>query len=144
MRTAHEVSKLILGLSKPEYGDVISNLKLQKLLYYCQGVHLAMYDAPLFSEDLVAWEHGPVVPEVYRAYRDFGGSGIPIPSDLDVDVFTNEEFDLIEEVYMVFGQFSAWKLREMTHNESPWKTTPSNEVISKEAIKAYFKENVIL
>ncbi len=47
-----------------EYGELISNLKLQKLLYYAQGFHLALYDKLLFSEDIEAWQHGPVVRDV--------------------------------------------------------------------------------
>jgi uncharacterized phage-associated protein len=50
-----------LKLSQPDIGDVISNLKLQKLLYYAQGFYLAIYGKALFEEDIVAWEHGPVV-----------------------------------------------------------------------------------
>lgn len=61
--------------------DDISNLKLQKLLYYAQGCYLAMYDAPLFKEDIVAWAHGPVVREVYDEYKAYGSGGITPPDD---------------------------------------------------------------
>ncbi len=48
-----------------EAGDVITQLKLQKLMYIAQGIHLALYDAPLFKEEIEAWQHGPVVRELY-------------------------------------------------------------------------------
>ena len=49
--------------------DYISNLKLQKLLYYAQGSFLAIKDIPLFDDNLLAWVHGPVVNEVYQEYK---------------------------------------------------------------------------
>lgn len=52
-------NKLLL---KPMWDDnleFISNLKLQKLLYYEQGYHLAIFDTPLFDADIEAWMYGP-------------------------------------------------------------------------------------
>ncbi|OQY42717.1 MAG: hypothetical protein B6240_13665 [Desulfobacteraceae bacterium 4572_87] len=53
-----------------EAGDLISNLKLQKLVYYAQGFYLALYDEPLFNEPIEAWTHGPVIRELYRSYNE--------------------------------------------------------------------------
>jgi uncharacterized phage-associated protein len=135
---ANDIAKHILALSNPEVGDLISNLKLQKLLYYAQGFHLALYDQPLFSEDIYAWQYGPVVPEVYHEYKALGADVIPAPEVVDVQV-DSKVIDLIEEVYEVYGQFSALKLMDMTHNETPWKNTPINGIISHELMQAYFK-----
>ena len=55
-----------------ECGSFISNLKLQKLLYYAQAWHLAIYDTRLFPERFQAWVHGPVIPEIYHRYKEFG------------------------------------------------------------------------
>ena len=120
--------------------ESISNLKLQKLLYYAQGCFLAMTGNPLFPDKIVAWQHGPVVENVYRQYRENGSSGIPFDEDVDLSDFSTEEHDLVTEVYDVFGQYSAWKLRNMTHEEAPWKETPPNEVIPNEKIKDYFEK----
>ncbi|WP_208932366.1 Panacea domain-containing protein [[Haemophilus] ducreyi] len=49
-----------------ENGDLISNLKIQKLVYYAQGFSLAINNKPLFSEKIQAWTHGPVTPELYN------------------------------------------------------------------------------
>ena len=57
---ANDIARYILTLSTPEVGDIISNLKLQKLLYYVQGFHLAIENEPLFMEDIQAWQYGPV------------------------------------------------------------------------------------
>ena len=77
MHTAFSVAKYFLFLSDEEAGDTISNLKLQKLLYYAQGFHLALNDSPLFAESIEAWTHGPVVPVVYQLYKHAGASAIP-------------------------------------------------------------------
>ena len=55
-----------------ETGDYISNLKLQKLVYYAQAWYLAISDEALFEEDFEAWVHGPVIPELYQEYKSFG------------------------------------------------------------------------
>ena len=64
-----------------EGGDLMSNMKLQKMLYYQQGFHLAMFGTPLFDDDLEAWMYGPVVPAVYEAYKSHGREGIPADPD---------------------------------------------------------------
>ena len=121
----------------------ISNLKLQKLLYYAQGTFLAIKGLPLFNESIIAWHHGPVVMEVYDIYKNHKGNPIPYNGDFDVNEFDNEEQNLLENVYETFGQFSAWKLRDMTHGESPWLETEHMAIISNEKIKTYFEENYI-
>ena len=96
-------------------GDVITNLKAQKLLYYAQGISLAKTGKPLFDEDFIAWQHGPVIPGLYDELKTFGRSQIELEDDLDLDKFSDEQIDLLISVYKTYGQFSAWKLRDMTH-----------------------------
>jgi uncharacterized phage-associated protein len=62
-----EIAKYFLVQVEEELGDSISNLKLQKLVYYAQGFNLALFDGnPLFDEEIQAWTHGPVVPALYH------------------------------------------------------------------------------
>lgn len=136
---AIEIAKAILKLADPEVGDIISNLKLQKLLYYVQGFSLAMHDKPIFEEEVRAWEYGPVVVEVYQEYKEYGSGAIPVDNIELSQKITAEEKKLICEVYDVYGQFSALKLMQLTHDESPWKNTVRNGVIPHEAMKSYFK-----
>ncbi len=135
--SASDIAKSFLKLTNPEVDDYLSNLKLQKLLYYAQGLHLAMYQKALFEEEILAWQYGPVVPEVYREYKDHQGA-IPPPKRFSNKYLKKEELELIQEVYKVFGQFSAFKLVEMTHNEPPWNTTKINNVITHQKLKKYF------
>jgi uncharacterized phage-associated protein len=64
MITALDAARYLLTLDVREEGDATSNLKLQKLLYYAQGLHLALYNEPLSKGRIEAWKHGPVVPSV--------------------------------------------------------------------------------
>ncbi len=64
-----DVAEYFLSLADEEAGDFLSNLKLQKLVYYAQGFHLALFNRPLFMAAIHAWQHGPVVPELYHAYK---------------------------------------------------------------------------
>lgn len=122
--------------------DLISNLKLQKLLYYAQGCFLAIKGTPLFHEKILAWDHGPVVNEIYQKYKSNGARGIDYKGDYDNSIDPDDE-TLLRQVYEIFGQYSAWGLRNKTHEESPWKDTPRNHEISNESIRDYFLENYV-
>lgn len=71
MLTCYNVADFFIHLAN-ETGSYISNLKLQKLVYYAQAWHLAIYATPLFEEDFEAWVHSPVIPALYREYKSFG------------------------------------------------------------------------
>ena len=146
VQTADNVAKWFLVNNKARglgtNVEYITNLKLQKLLYYAQGCHLAIYGKPLFNEPIVAWTYGPVVESVYRTYKRFGDFGIS-EFDTCTDSFSDDEKKILIGTDETFGQFSAWKLVEMTHNEAPWKETPRNEIIPVDKIKAYFEKNYV-
>jgi len=134
-----DVAKYFLTLGDEEVGDSISNLKLQKLVYYAQGFHLAINNEPLFADTIEAWAHGPVVPSLYHDYKDSGSLSIPVPTDFDINKLSRVVRELLDEVYKVYGQFSAWKLRNMTHEEPPWKDAYGKTgIISQRAMKEYF------
>jgi len=124
--------------------DTISNLKLQKLLYYAQGIFLGFNDGiPLFEDPIVAWTHGPVVESVYHEYKGYGSTGIDFDETFDFASVEIEDHNLLIEVYNNFSQYSAWKLRDMTHKERPWIETMRCEEIPKSLIKDFFLEEYI-
>lgn len=146
MLTARQAADYFLALVDDETGDSLSNLKLQKMVYYAQGFHLALTGVPLFDDPIEAWEHGPVVPSLYQRFKQYGSGPIPQPENgIDVDSYPEEVRDLLDEVFQVYGQYSAWKLRNMTHAEPPWidahNISPST-VISHESMKSYFQNLV--
>ena len=136
------VAEYILSLSRPDEGDVISNLKLQKLLYYSQGFYLALYNEPLFKEKIEHWDHGPVVPDSYRMYKECGPGAIPVPKDSNFAKLSKKHRAVVNEVFNTYGQYSAWKLRQFTHSESPWRNTTSCEIITHSQLSKYFKTQI--
>jgi uncharacterized phage-associated protein len=99
----------------------MTNMKVQKLLYYAQSLHLALYDRPLFTEEIQAWRYGPVCPPAYQFYSDFEAQQLPIPSQESVLIFSSEQRELLEEVWAYFGGYHAYRLSDMTHGEFPWQ-----------------------
>lgn len=143
--TAKQIANYFLAKTNEEEGDLISNLKLQKLCYYAQGVGLAVRGAPMFYERLEAWLHGPVVPELYREYRAYGSSAIPTISDLDVSAYAHADRAILDDVFDFYGQYSAWRLRQMTHQEAPWKDAyidGNNAIITHDSLKIYFDNEI--
>jgi len=144
MLTCYDIAKYFIRLAN-ETGSYVSNLKLQKLVYYAQAWYLAIYDTPLFEEDFEAWIHGPVIPALYREYRDFGWK--PIIKDVERPSFCEDTYNFLEEVSDVYFACDAYELERMTHQEDPWVNArrgipmdvPSNELISKESMRNYYK-----
>ncbi len=99
----------------------MTNMKVQKLLYYSQSLHLALYDEPLFEEEIQAWRYGPVCPPAYRFYSEFEANQLPVPSQNFLLQIPDEKKKLLEEVWEYFGGYHAYRLSDMTHGEFPWK-----------------------
>ena len=137
---ALDIANKIISKTDLEHGDTISNLKLQKMMYYQQGFHLAYFGTPLFDEDIVAWQYGPVVPSVYQEYKSFESNSISTSKE-GISLSDDEE-ELFNNVYEEYNQFSAVALMKMTHGESPWKTTEINSVISRDKMAAFFKTQI--
>jgi uncharacterized phage-associated protein len=128
MNTSKEIADWILSKTNWHAGDTISPLKLQKLLYYCQAWHCAIFGKPLFAEKIEAWAHGPVEPSQYHRFRD-----IPAYSNIDihdveiaVPVLCDKTEELLNEVMSIYGEHSASYLECLTHSERPWKQTRGN------------------
>ena len=73
--TALDIARYIIK-HEHDAGREISNLRLQKLLYFVQAKFLAEKRPPCFSDPIVAWDFGPVVLSVYHEYKMFGGLDI--------------------------------------------------------------------
>jgi len=132
-------------------GYEITNLALQKLLYYADAVNMLKTDRVLFENDCEAWVHGPVYPIIYNKYREFGRTQI-YDCDLDksyLQKISNEEKEVLDYVLKNFAIYNGKVLEHSTHRESPWlearegyfETEASDEIIRKDSIKEYF-ENI--
>ena len=129
-----------------ERGEVLTNLKLQKLLYYADGWFAVLSGRPLFGEDFQAWVHGPVLPSQYQRFKDWRWR--PIEQDLLRPAGLAKEIEThLEEIIDVFGSETAVALELMTHREPPWlearaglpADAPSPAIISKQTMKTYFQ-----
>ncbi|SEN91995.1 Uncharacterized phage-associated protein [Peptostreptococcus russellii] len=122
----------------------ISNLKLQKLLYFIQCHFLIKRGEICFNDNIEAWNLGPVVPAVYREYKKFGAGNIPgvyVQNKMLNEYIFDSDKKLIEEVVNRLSSYSAIDLVEITHNQSPWKKSYSkncNRIIQIKYIEEYF------
>ena len=133
-------NKILFKATDEEAGDMICNMKLQKMLYYMQGFYLAYFDRPFFDEDIEAWTYGPVVPSVYRKYKSYKNRGIPYAGD--VISLGDEENGVFDEVYRVYSQYSAIGLMNLTHQEEPWTSSYPDGIIKKDVLKDFFKKKM--
>lgn len=142
MASVFDVAKYILSKSRPEEGDGMTHLKLQKLVYYVQGFATVILNRALFDEDMEAWTHGPVVPALYAKYRGYSNGIIENYDGIigDADNLTSEEKELVDDVFNVYGQYSASKLRSLTHNETPWLEAMNkiDTTITVDALREFF------
>ncbi len=137
--TVQEIAEYLIATSGEE-GD-ITNFKLQRLLYYAHGFHIAMFNKEtLFEDPILAAPHGPVVTEVFDFYADCGYGKKIINPVIQINVFDYppEVVEILEAVKSNYGQYSAWKLREMVQEEDPWKTTAQGNEITVDSLYEYF------
>lgn len=128
-------------------GRTVTNLQLQKILYYIQGYFMRCLDSLAFDEDIYNWQYGPVVPEAYFEYNVNLSNPI---NNIDVTAanefgnslrIDSKAFNLLHKVLNKCLLYSARQLVSMTHKEDPWKNTASRQMISKNAIKRFFACN---
>lgn len=140
--SVNDIANKIILATDAEKGDIISNLKLQKLLYYAQGYHLAFFHTELFDAPIEAWMYGPVVPEVYRRFKENGHQAIVLdPTGFKEIELNQEEEDMFRQVMAEYGKFNAIKLMDMTHDEHPWKEAfgKDDKTIDVASMKRFFK-----
>jgi uncharacterized phage-associated protein len=144
-----------------EKSHPISNLQLQKILYYIQAYFLVEKGEVCFKENIINWVYGPVIVEVYDEYRFYGpnkiddiqktytdvsfnckSSKIEIKQKEFLDnIIKNEDKALIDKVVDKYMEWSPFKLVAKTHEENPWKCTRQNDIISVQSIKDFYVKN---
>lgn len=113
-------------------------------MYYAQGFHLALFEKPLFTEKIEAWQYGPVVPNVYQIYnKKYESNPIAPPYNFNIDQYSQEAQELLDEVYEIYGQYTTPILKQFTMEEPPWVATNLKEEISLDLMKAYFKTQLL-
>ena len=141
MYSALEVARFIIEYCRKNH-LLMSNLKLQKVLYFIQAEFLVRNGEPCFFERIEAWPFGPVVSNVYHEYKTFGSSNIYSNLSNFYDI-AEEDRNIIKDIVKACNRFSATQLVELTHNQAPWKNAYNNgnRIITNDSILEYFGEN---
>lgn len=143
MLTAREAARVILT-----YGNM-EHKKLQKLLYFFDGFQLAVSGKSFLDADFEAWVHGPVCREVYATYANFRMYElIPSVSVSERELLTENQRQLFDVFYKVYGGFNSDDLEAISHNTTPWLNKrvglepwePSTARIDKGEMQQYFAE----
>lgn len=144
MKAYHTYSAVDVAFSllkhAAEQGKCFTNLQLQKLTYVCHGLSLAHLGRPLITDDVFAWQYGPVVPSVYFRFKSFGAS--TISECMDDVVLDSESEIIVKDVVVKLGDLSGPQLVELTHREgSPWSKVwdgSSNKIIPDYVIQDHY------
>lgn len=130
------------------FAEPLTQMKVMKLLYYVQGVSLAIDGEKVFPDDIVAWKYGPAVESVHEKYK---GQKDIVGEITDEDLKDYGDLEAIENlseilnaVNTTYGDKSAIELMNQSHNELPWKSTKQSDVIKPELMKEYFKQEIVL
>ena len=116
------IALYLIYLAK-ENNEEMNNVKLQKLLYYCQAWELAEHNKKLFDNKIEAWVHGGVVPDLYFYMREKDVDSREIKDYVvytDIDL-TEEEKDTVQKVFECYGGFSGADLEIFNHREKAWR-----------------------
>ena len=142
-----------------KYGPM-SHLKLQKLLFYTDALHLAFFDEEVITDSFEAWLHGPVSRKVYNTIRDFSilyneikyenKNEEKTPDIILKEELTEEQIDLIDEVLAEYSKLNHLQLETLSHQEKPWLEArkgfaPSDKctvAIDKQLTKVFYKDKV--
>lgn len=132
-----------------EHDNPLTPLQVIKLTYYCQAWMLAMFGRPMFNQKVQAWQHGPIIPDVYHGVKQYGSNHVLSPIKVPHEIFDDEERHILREVYKVYGKFTGLELSSMTHMKgTPWdqvrKDGPLiyNKVIDNDIIQKHYGEKL--
>lgn len=145
MFSAHNVAIYIINWCHA-HNVQITNLKLQKLLYFVQGEYSKVKGTRLIIDDFYAWQLGPVVPTVYAEYSIFSSS--TLPAQKQPISFSKEDTNIIDGILCKYAYYTTWKLVELSHQQDPWKYQHEifgdKALIPFESIADYYGKDTVL
>lgn len=128
-------------------GNPLTPLQIIKLTYLCQAWMLGMFGDKIFEQKVEAWEHGPVIADVYHGVKHFVNQPVDEIMSARPAEFSDAETHILDEVYRVYGKRSGGALSGHTHKTgTPWHQTKQKDSVSRrveispEKIEAYYKD----
>lgn len=128
----------------------VTNLSLQKLLYYVKGFSMVILNRDIVEKSCEAWGYGPVFYDIYEKYKSFKSDVIPdYAASFNFDeILSNEERNVLDYVTDCFGIYNGITLMKLSHKEKPWIETrgglpefaSSSSIINDKSIYTYFSE----
>ncbi len=147
MSKVQDAANFFIYVVNHDEDDNITNMKLNKLLYYAQGCYLSRTGKPLFDASIEAWKLGPVVPEIYQKYKVCGSAPIQdLEERFSLNVFSKDELDVLVDVMREYGRYTGSALVSMTHkSDTPWSKAWEQgwPVIPEQEIKTYFERHPV-
>lgn len=142
MSTALRVAEYIIHEAQKREKPV-TNTKLQKLLYFTQGVYLAKYNKLAFKDNIIAWKYGPVVKDIYYKYSLYGAEPIITVKKYysKISLMLTNAIDIVLENFLDVNQTDL--IEEIIKPGSPWSYTDIDDVILVDDIKDYFLTNYV-
>lgn len=148
MNASRAVARTMIEMAA-QRGMRVTNLTLQKLLYFSHGLMLARHDEPLIDDTFQAWKYGPVVERLYHDLKMFGPSHIT-PDDGFIGLWpqlaedSERERNVIGAVLDQLGKMSGGQLIDISHDaKGPWHAVYESKKncieIPNDEIKKYFK-----
>lgn len=123
MYSAKNIAEYVVDYCNRQ-GNPVSNLKLQKILYFLWVDYYKQTKTELFPEKFAAWQFGPVVPDIYYEFCEYGG--LPITENFAVQL-DDHDHNLINSIIEHYLPKTARELVSMTHQENtPWYTVYKN------------------
>lgn len=105
----------------------ISNLQLQKILYFIQREFLQKKGRVAFYDEIQAWQFGPVVRNVYAYFCAFGGMPIEFPLEYIEPKFSwynDDDKRLVDSIVEKCRALDPWALVNATHRkDGAWDRT---------------------
>lgn len=143
MLKAIDVANFFISVMSDEE-EKPTNKKVNKLVYFAQGHSFLRLGHPLFDDEIQAWDHGPVVPSIYHAFKVCGSEPISEPAG-EIPKLSPEEANLLLDVAREYGKYTGTALERETHKKgTPWSKfyveNQKNIVIEKRAIEEYFSD----
>ena len=121
MYTAKEIAEYVIGYYSMEKQSYISNLKLQKVMYFLQANHLVSTGRKLFDEKIEAVSFGPVIKSVYKEYMIYGSANIPYHKNTyKLNILNNDQKDM-NELLDELEPYSSNSLLEIIFHQTPWE-----------------------